>query len=426
MSASTASNQNERDHSPHNLRTNAWLIPIVGVGAALLVALLLDRWFFQPTIDQLTPMFLQLGFYAWLSVIVGFVLYRLGWAYSPSLTFAVFFTLLLVGVLTLFNGGVAAWLMFADPTSLTVVGILLVFSTMIGTAFAVYGFSRTTRSLRDLAVVARQVADGDLTARANVPGRDEVAQLGQAFNEMAAKLEQAEVERQELEQLRNDLIAWVSHDLRTPLTSIRAMVEALADGLVTDDAMVQRYYRTIRADVLGLNALINDLFELALLDAGGIKVEKVPVSLGDLISDTLEGFQVLADQRGVKLVGEIGDGLDPVMMSPQGIGRVLANLIGNALKYAPDGGTVVVSALRMGSQVAVSVTDDGAGFAEADIPRLFEKFYRGEGARTRSKGSGAGLGLAIAKGIVEAHGGEISAENAPGGGARVRFVLPAV
>ncbi|MCO5183074.1 MAG: HAMP domain-containing histidine kinase [Anaerolineae bacterium] len=423
MSASTTE-QAERRNSA-DMRTNAWLIPIIGVGVALLVALLIDLLFFQPTIDQLTPMFLQLGFYAWLSVIIGFILYRLGWAYSPSLTFAVSFTLILVGVLTLVNGGVAAWLMFADPTSLTVVGILLVFSTMIGTAFAVYGFSRTTRSLRELATVAQQVADGDLSARAHVPGRDEVAQLGKAFNEMAAKLEQAEVERQELEQLRNDLIAWVSHDLRTPLTSIRAMVEALADGIVTDDAMIHRYYQTIRADVLGLTALINDQFELAQLGARGIKIEKVLVSLGDLISDTIESVRVLAEQRDIELVGEIGDDLDAVMISPQGIGRVLTNLIGNALRYTPDSGTIVVSAQRIGDEVAVAVTDSGPGFAEADLPRLFEKFYRGEEARTRAQGSGAGLGLAIAKGIVEAHGGEISAENVPDGGACVRFVLPA-
>jgi signal transduction histidine kinase len=423
MSVSSVSEPSVRKESA-DLRTNAWMIPIIGVGVALLVALLLDRWFFEPTIDQLTPMFLQLGFYAWLSVIIGFILYRLGWAYSPSLTFAVFFTLVLVGVLTLVNGGVAAWLMFADPTSLTVVGILLVFSTMIGTAFAVYGFSRTTRSLRELATVSRQLADGDLTVRADVPGRDEVAQLGQAFNEMAAKLEQAEYERRELEKLRRDLIAWVSHDLRTPLTSIRAMIEALADGLVTDDAMMQRYYRTIRADVLGLNALIDDLFELAQLDAGGIKIEKLPVSLGDLISDTLEGFRILAEQSGVELIGRIGDDLDPVMMSPQGIGRVLTNLIGNALKYAPEGGIVTVSAQRIGQEVEVVVADNGPGFAEADLSRIFEKFYRGEEARTRAKGSGAGLGLAIAKGIVDAHGGVISAENGPDGGARVRFVLP--
>lgn len=407
-----------------HFRTNAWLVPILGVGVALLVAALLDRWFFEPSIDQLTGMFLQLGFYAWLSVLVGFILYRLGWAYSPSLTFAVLFTLLLVGVLTLVNGGVAAYLMFTDPTSLTVVGILLLFSITIGTAFAVYGFSTTTGSLRHLTSVAQRVADGDLSARADVPGRDEVAQLGTAFNEMTAQLEQAERQRAELEQMRTDLIAWVSHDLRTPLTSVRAMVEALADGVVTDPAMTQRYYNTIRADVMALNRLIDDLFELAQLDAGGVKLAFVSVSLSDLISDTLESFRVLASRADVTLVGEVGENLDPVWMNPESIGRILGNLIGNALKYTPPGGTVQVAAQRHDDVVTVTVADSGPGFNEADLPRLFEKFYRGEEARSRSKGSGAGLGLSIAHGLVAAHGGRISAENASSGGARVHFTLP--
>jgi signal transduction histidine kinase len=148
------------------------------------------------------------------------------------------------------------------------------------------------------------------------------------------------------------------------------------------------------------------------------------VSLDDLVSDTLESFRALAKQRNVSLVGEIGSDLDAVIMNPQGIGRVLTNLVGNALRYAPDDGRVLVKANRIGRNVSVLVEDNGTGFNEADLPRIFEQFYRGEGARTRAKGSGAGLGLAIARGIVEAHGGEISAENVPTGGARVRFTLP--
>jgi signal transduction histidine kinase len=240
---------------------------------------------------------------------------------------------------------------------------------------------------------------------------------------MASQLEKTANEREELENLRRDLIAWTSHDLRTPLTSIRVMIEALHDGVVTDEETRQRYYKTIRADIVALNALINDLFELAQLEAGGPPLQLENHSLRDLISDTLETFRPLAEKRQVALEGEVGENLDPVWMNASKVGRVLSNLISNALQYTPEGGKVHVQAARNGEAVEVVVKDSGPGFAEQDISRIFEKFYRGEQARSRTTG-GAGLGLAIARGIIDAHGGKMWAENEDDSGAVVGFTLP--
>jgi signal transduction histidine kinase len=169
--------------------------------------------------------------------------------------------------------------------------------------------------------------------------------------------------------------------------------------------------------------LIDDLFELAQLDAGGLVLDLAPHSLNDLLSDTLETFSVLARQREITLEGQIEPGIDTVVMSAPKISRVLSNLIGNALQYTPAGGKVEVLASRKEGGIRVVVQDSGSGFAAADLSRVFEKFYRGEQARTRATG-GAGLGLAIAQAIVEAHGGHMWASNRPAGGAQVGFFLP--
>ena len=209
-----------------------------------------------------------------------------------------------------------------------------------------------------------------------------------------------------------------------PLTSIRAMIEALHDGVVTNDQTRQRYYRNMRQDILALDRLLNDLFELAQLDAGGLKLDLMGHDLADLLSDTVENFHLLAEQKGITLHGDIDQNLGRVVVDAGKIERVLGNLVSNALRYTPDDGAIFVSAeMANENEVLVKVEDRGKGFSEEDLLRVFEKFYRGEQARTRSAG-GAGLGLAIAQGLVEAHGGRIWAENSPKGGAVVSFCLP--
>ena len=424
MSTVTVSSVVKRDRQ--RTRPGAWLVaaPLVGIAIALFIVAMLIRYWLNGDNDLVMAMVIPFGIGAVISIAVAMLLYWLGLFYSPSLRFTFFYMSIIAATLTVVNGLVAANSMFVDRIIVIDTTILLLFATTVATAFNIGAFSRTTSGLKALADQSRQVAAGDYNVSVDVDGRDELAQLGAAFNEMAVELQEARAQREELDKLRRDLIAWVSHDLRTPLTSIRAMIEALNDGLITDEAETTRYYRSIRNDVIGLNRLIDDLFELAQLDAGGLKLNIEKASLGDLISDSLENFSVLAETRGVTLKGDISSNLDPVTMSSQKVERVLSNLISNALKYTPEGGTVLVNASRSQSAVTVSVCDSGKGFVSADLPFVFEKFYRGEGARSRLHGSSAGLGLAIARSIVEAHGGEIRAENAESGGAIVTFVLP--
>jgi signal transduction histidine kinase len=313
--------------------------------------------------------------------------------------------------------------MFFNEHDLILSGVLLLFAAIIATTYGLFVAVSVTDGLRRMTDAAGKLAAGDLSARVPVTGRDEVARLSDSFNEMADHLQLSAERRREVEALRRNLIAWTSHDLRTPLTAIRVRVEALHDGLVTEPENVDRYYKAIRADVIALGTLIDDLFELAQLDAGGPALEMMPSSLADLISDCLESFLPLAGQRQVNLVGEVARAVDPVLMNPGKIGRVLGNLVENALRHSPPGGLVTIRAARVEGAALVSVEDGGPGFEGNDLAHVFEQFFRGEAARSRESGH-AGLGLAIARGIVEAHGGHIWAENRPGGGARVSFILP--
>ncbi len=204
--------------------------------------------------------------------------------------------------------------------------------------------------------------------------------LDNAFNEMADQLEQVEKQREELDRLRRDLIAWASHDLRTPLTSIRVRVEALNDGVVEDSESQQRYFREILSDVMALNNLIDDLLELAQLEAGGLQLEMTRLSLRDLLSDSQDRFHLLAEKRNINMFTEVGKEVDPVRLNATKIGRVIDNLLSNALRYTPEGGEILTKAERHGETVQVVVEDNGPGFDADDIPRLFEQFYRGEQA----------------------------------------------
>lgn len=408
-----------------SLSRSPWRIFAVGIVAALtLVAILMVALMGAP-VEEITTLMYWLSLSSLGSLAVGYILYRSGLARSPSLSLTLVLTYGWAAIVILLN----VWIMsermfFNDEHDLVLSGVLLLFAAVIATTFGIFVAASVTDGLRQLARTAQQIAEGNLKARVSISGRDEVAMVGNTFNEMAAQLQQAAQQREELEKMRKDLIAWTSHDLRTPLTSIRAMIEALHDGVVDDPEAVTRYYRTIRSDIIALNDIIDDLFELAQLDAGGLSMEMAQHAMGDLVSDTMEMFQALAKDQGVMLEGSVASNLGLVQMCAPKIGRVIANLVSNALRYTPAGGTVRVTAVRQPHHIVVTVQDSGPGFAPEDLDRVFEQFYRGEEARSRTSGSGAGLGLAIARGIVTAHNGRIWAENAPEGGAIVGFSLP--
>ncbi len=237
---------------------------------------------------------------------------------------------------------------------------------------------------------------------------------------LAARLAMEERASREVEAARRQLVAAASHDLRTPLASLRLLVESIDDGVATGETR-DRYLKEIRTHVGVLSDLIDDLFELSRIEAGDISWTMRQVELRELIDDTVAAMRASAAERGVRISADLPDRDLVAQANAEKVQRVLFNLIQNAIRHTPADGSVTVRARPLGKGVEVEVDDEGEGIAAADGDRVFEAFYRGDASRGED---GAGLGLAISKAIVEAHGGEISLEpRAPG--ACVRFTLPA-
>jgi two-component system sensor histidine kinase BaeS len=271
---------------------------------------------------------------------------------------------------------------------------------------------RILAPLERLRTASKLLAAGDLSARASESGPRELLELGASFNEMAASIER-------LFDARRELVAWASHDLRTPLASLRAMVEALEDGLATP----AEYVPAIRAQTEILSRLVEDLFELAKIDSGALELELREVSLGEVVTSCVDALEVEARAQDVRLESRL-DPADPaVRIAPDKVQRVLLNLMTNAVRHTRPNGAVAVVVEADTDHVVVAVEDTGDGLAPEAPQRMFERFWRDDGSRARSSG-GAGLGLAIAQGLVVAHGGTIWAENRREGGARVAFTLP--
>ena len=265
------------------------------------------------------------------------------------------------------------------------------------------------RSLERVSAASRALAAGDLGARAPEGGAWEIAQLAASFNAMAASIEQ-------LFDARRELVAWASHDLRAPLASMQAMIEAIEDGLATADD----YLPTLRQQVRRLSLLVDDLFELARIDAGVLTLELQRTRMRELVESTLRLLRPEAATRKVELVARVDDDA-AATAAPEKIERVLYNLLTNAVRHTPEDGSVAVHVEGRDGEILVEVEDTGEGLGQDAQARMFDRFWRADRARS---GNGTGLGLAIARGLVEAHGGRIWAENREEGGARVSFTLP--
>jgi len=267
-----------------------------------------------------------------------------------------------------------------------------------------------------LGLTAQRVEAGDLAARTGIERRDELGRAAHALDAMVARLDQLERERAGAEAERRTMLTSISHDLRTPLTAMRAAVEALADGVAPDP---ERYLTSMAHDLAALGSLIDDLFVLARIEAGERTEARDPVDLAEVVDEAVEALGPAAHARGVELaVATTGAAF--THGSAAELGRVVRNLLDNAIRHSPPGG-VVTCRVRAEPEPTVTVLDEGPGFPPDFAPRAFEAFHRADEARRRDTG-GAGLGLAIARGLVTAHGGEISIE--PGAGGRVTFRLP--
>jgi signal transduction histidine kinase len=270
-----------------------------------------------------------------------------------------------------------------------------------------------TQPLRDMAAAARRMERGDYTTRVHVTTHDEVGQLAVAFNRMSEELEN-------LERTRRDLVANVSHELKTPIAAIRAHLENLLDGVERPDP---RTLEVMLVQTERLGRLVEQLLDLSRLESGEMPLERRSVDVDDVVSRVISEISVSRHAGDLTINREIPEDLPPLDADPERLHQVLFNLVDNAVRFTPPGGEVTIGAERRDGRVEVRVSDTGVGIAPEHLPRLFERFYRVDPSRSRDDG-GTGIGLAIARSVVEAHGGHIRAASEPGRGSTFTFDLP--
>jgi signal transduction histidine kinase len=399
-----------------------WL-SLLGLGGAFLAALGIAIYVMEVSSGDLKDLSWFLITSSLPSLLIGYLIFAVGRKWLRSIRQKILLAYSLGVVIAIVNIYVTSQLMFVSQHDFLLLGMLLIFAGLLSASFGFLLANNMTRSLQRLQMGAGQLAAGNFSARVELNEIDELSSVADAFNMMADELQHSFIRQKELEKARRDLIAAVSHDLRTPLTSIRAMIEALADGVVTDEATIQRYYANIGAQIASLSSLINDLFELSQLETGEAQLHLEPFNLNDLLSDVVESMQPQAQAKEVSLKGIFYEDLPMVRAEMVKIQRVLYNLVQNALRHTPASGSISLATTVVPEGIQVDVADTGEGIAPEDLPHIFEQFFRGEKSRSRETG-GAGLGLAIAKRIIEAHHGRIWVDSQVGQGTRFSFVLP--
>jgi len=313
-----------------------------------------------------------------------------------------------------------AALMIVSSHDATTMGVLLIYAGAAGVGAALAIGTARTKAINTLGETARRLGEGDLSARAGaLDAGPEIDALATTLDEMAERLQEALAHERSVELSRRDLMTAISHDLRTPLSSLRAMVEAIDDGVVEDPPSLRRYTMEMRRSVTQLSTMVDDLFELAQLDAGAIEAETRRARLKDVVRSAVDTVRLQADEKGLALRADLG-AEGETSCSPR-LARILQNLLVNAVRHTPSDGTVLVEATRRPGELEVAVQDSGDGVDPDDLTRIFEPFYRADPARS---GAGAGLGLALARRIAESMGGRLEVESVPRVGSRFCVRIP--
>jgi signal transduction histidine kinase len=305
----------------------------------------------------------------------------------------------------------AAQQMFISSHDLRSLIVVLVAAGTVSMAIAIGLGIHVGRDAAKLEESARRVQSNHVFHNVDRPQTRELAAVATELENMLARIEEGMARERALDASRRELIAWVSHDLRTPLSGIRAMAEALEDGVASDSDSIARYHKAIRVEVDRLSGLVDDLFELSRISAGALRLQMERVSLEDLVSDTLAAAAGIARAKGVRLEGRVESAPPQIELSAPEMTRVFRNLVENAIRHTPSDGTVSVEVGVDDKQAVIAVSDSCGGIPDTDLDRVFDVAFRGEAARTPGGDGGAGLGLAIAKGIVDAHRGQIEVSN---------------
>jgi signal transduction histidine kinase len=272
---------------------------------------------------------------------------------------------------------------------------------------------RILSPIRTLGTTARRLGKGDFSQRVHIQDRGEVGELANTFNSMADDLERTE-------KLRRSMVADIAHELRTPLSNVSGYLEAIRDDVIKPDTST---IGSLSEEVDLLSRLVDDLQELALADAGELKLAKQPEDISQLIEQAVKAIQTKVLNKGQQITVDIAEKLPPINIDYHRISQVVHNLLENAIKYTPGEGKIIVSAAQQGKFIRINVADNGEGIPAEDLPNMFERFYRVDKSRARHAG-GSGLGLTIAKRLVEAHGGSISVASELAKGSCFSFTLP--
>ena len=407
--------------------TQPWLGATLGLSLAIGVGLLLAELLMSPPAGDLRSLAAYLTLSGGVTMAAGWLALRVADRYGLAIQLKAFLGAVIGSGVALLNVLIVAQLMFVSTShDLKLLAALITFSAIVTIFFSLWVASTIAGRVGLVTTGVRSLAAGQYGIQIEVVGGDEVAQLAGDVNLLARRLQAAEEQRQALDRERHELTAAISHDLRTPLASVRAMVEALDDRVVEDPGEVKRYYATIRREIDRLSRMIDDLFELAQMDAGALKLNRQSVAVQEIAAEVVDAMAAQARRQSVTLNLAIAGSPPELALDGARIERAISNLVRNALEHTQEGGRVDVSVFVDDGSVGLRVSDNGEGIDANDLAHVWDRFYRAEKSRKRTPGAsdGAGLGLAIVRGIVEAHGGTVDLASLPGRGATFTARLP--